>query len=554
MNNENAARFGPPIREHRFRQETNTMLTQNRMATRPLGIIVVQANIVPIAATIAAITCCTQFALAQPARDDQPATTLTIYSSAQPGGIPPELYSPEMRQQYGVQLPGYAIVKQERPIELEKGRSVIRFTDVAAKIDPTTVRFESLTDPDGTRVLEQNYEFDLVSTEKLMERFLDTVITVEQAHGNNLERFTGKLLSTAGGIVLQADDGSVKVINGYSNVQFPELPGGLITRPTLVWLVSAESAGQQKTRVSYETKAMTWWADYNVVFADGADANSAKLDVGAWVSIINQSGASYADSRLKLIAGDVHRAPQPQPVYSKAMRRQMDMAAAAPEAGFEEKAFFEYHLYTLGRTTTLPDNSTKQIELFPQALAIPAEKILLYFGLPVDYPIYGSPMTDRDFGVASNTKIDIYLRFKNEKQVGMGIPLPAGRIRVSKLDTADGSLEFIGEDTIDHTPRDEEVLIKMGSAFDVVGERKQIDFKVDTNRKMMEETIEVEIRNRKEEPVKVVVKEVMYRWATWTITQKTHDFTKEDARTVHFPLNVEPGGEVKLQYTVRYTW
>jgi len=487
------------------------------------------------------------------------ATTLTIYSTAQPGGIPAEMYQPDMQgqglgPQWRRQIPGYSIVKQERALRLEPGRGTIRFTDVASEIEPTTVRFESLTDPTGTRVLEQNYEFDLVSTAKLMERFLDKEITVEQAHGETVERFTGKLLSTAGGIVLQTADGGVKVISGYSNVQFPELPGGLITRPTLVWMVSTEKGGEQRTRVTYETKAMTWWADYNVVFADGKDANSAVLDVGAWVSIINQSGAGYEDAKLKLIAGDVHRAPAPQPVYAKAMRQRMDMAAAPMEEGFEEKAFFEYHLYTLGRPTTLPDNSTKQIELFPTSKNVPAEKIMLYFGLPMMYPAYGSPMTDRDFGVQSNKKVDIYLRFKNEKEVGMGMPLPAGRLRVNKLDPADGSLEFIGEDKIDHTPKDEEVLIKLGSAFDVVGERRQIDFKVDTGRKMMEETVAIEIRNHKEEPVKVVIKEVLYRSATWEVTQKTHDFTKEDFRTIHFPVTVEKDGEAKVQYTVRYTW
>jgi hypothetical protein len=155
---------------------------------------------------------------------------------------------------------------------------------------------------------------------------------------------------------------------------------------------------------------------------------------------------------------------------------------AEAEAGFEEKSFFEYHLYTLGRRTTLPNNSTKQIELFPTAREVPCEKVMLYYGLAGRYPYYGSPMTDRNFGVQSNKKVDIYLRFKNEEEIGMGMPLPSGRIRVSKLDPADASLEFIGEDTIDHTPKDEEVLIKLGSAFDVVGERKQIDFRVEANR------------------------------------------------------------------------
>ena len=484
-------------------------------------------------------------------------TSLTIYSTARPGAIPPEAYLPrttDLHLDFRRALPGYAIVRQERDMEMPQGRGRLRFSDVAAEIEPTTVTFASLTDPKGTRVLEQNFEFDLVSTAKLMERFLDRPITVEQAQGDKITTFTGTLLSTAGGIVLRRDDGGVQVINGYSNVRFPELPGGLITRPTLVWDVVAEKAGPQRVRVSYETKAMVWWADYNFIFSEGQDANSGTLDIGAWVSIINQSGATYPEAKLKLIAGDVARAPEPEPQYAM-MKRQRGMAMAeADTAGFEEKAFFEYHLYTLGRPTTLPDNSTKQIELFPAAQGVPCEKVLVYYGLSQRYPIYGAPMSDRNFGVQSNKKVDIYLRFKNEEKVGMGMPLPSGRIRVSQTDPADGSLEFIGEDVIDHTPRNEEVLVKLGSAFDVVGERIQVDFKTDSRRDWMEETIQIKIRNHKDVPVKVIVKENLYRWTNWKISNNSHEFEKVDARTIHFPVTVEPDGEAVINYVVTYTW
>ena len=485
-------------------------------------------------------------------------TSLTIYSTATPGAIPPEMYRPVMQQaQYGRNLnqsiPGYAVVRQERPLDLPGGRSSIRFADVAALIDPTTVTFVSLTDPDGTHVLEQNYEFDLVSTAKLMARYLDRPITVEQIHGDSVSTISGTLLSTAGGLILKDVDGRVKVIKTYSNVQFPKLPGGLITKPTLVWDITTAKPGTHRTRVSYQTTGMTWWADYNIVFTEGADANSGVLDIGAWVSIINQSGAGYEDAKLKLIAGDVHRAAQPE-MRMYAMEKGRRRAGAAPQ-GFEEKAFFEYHLYTLGRPTTLPDNSTKQLELFPSAKGVPCEKVLVYYGLERGYRgFFPSPMTDRNFGTQSNKKVDIYLRFKNAKQNNMGMPLPSGRIRVNKLDPADDSLEFIGEDTIDHTPKDEEVLIKMGSAFDVVGERKQLDFKADTTRKWMEEQIEIKVRNHKEEAVKVIVKENLYRWVNWRITEKTHDYEKIDARTVHFPVTIEPDGEVTIRYKVRYSW
>ena len=198
---------------------------------------------------------------------------------------------------------------------------------------------------------------------------------------------------------------------------------------------------------------------------------------------------------------------------------------------------------------------TKQLELFPTARGVPCKKVLVYYGLSQGYRgFFASPMTDRNVGTQTNKKIDIYLRFENSKEDGMGMPLPAGRIRVSKLDPADNTLEFIGEDTIDHTPKDEKVLIKLGSAFDVVGERKQMEFKVDTKRDWMEETIEIKIRNHKEEPVDVIVKESLYRWTNWRITEKTHEYEKQDARTIHFPVTVKKDGEVTIGYTVKYTW
>src|SRR5690606_3616404 len=296
------------------------------------------------------------------------------------------------------------------------------------------------------------------------------------------------------------------------------------TRPTLVWDVKTAEPGEHDVRVTYQTSGITWWADYNLVFVPGEDANSGLLDVGAWVSILNQSGATYEDAKLKLIAGDVHRAPQPMqpyPMMEGVRGRVMDAAGQ----GFQEKSFFEYHLYTLGRPTTSPDNSTKQIELFPAARAVPCEKNLVYYGAAGVHP-YGGPATDRNYGVQSNKKVDVYLAFKNAREQNMGMPLPAGRIRVSKLDESDKTLEFIGEDVIDHTPRNEQLLIKLGSAFDVVGERRQVNFTVDTSRKTMTEEIEVKVRNQKKESVAVMVKENLYRWSNWQITGKSHDYRK----------------------------
>jgi hypothetical protein len=481
------------------------------------------------------------------------ANALTIYSVSRPGTIPPELYRQGGGRGSGQSVPGYAVVRHERDMTLERGRNTVRFSDVAALIDPTTVAFESLTDPRGTTVVEQNFQFDLVSTEKLLEKYIDRSVTVDQIRGNGVESYTGMLLSTAGGLVLRRPNGTIQTLPHNAGVRLPDLPGGLITRPTLVWDVAAARAGAHKSRVSYQTAGIAWWADYNVTYSEGANANACRLDVGAWVSILNQSGASYADAKLKLVAGDVNRAPPPVRGRVAADVTAYSVAQEARAPGFEEKAFFEYHLYTLGRPTTLPNNSTKQIELFPTARSVPCEKTLVYSGQAPGFRP-GSPMTDRNFGVQGNRKVDVYLSFRNAQEQNMGVPLPAGRLRVSKLDDADGTLEFIGEDVLDHTPRNEKVLVKLGSAFDVVGERRQVNFSVDTSRKTMTEEIEVKLRNQKKEPVAVIVKENLYRWVNWSVTQKSHEFRKEDARTVHFPVRIAAGGEATVRYTVQYTW
>lgn len=476
---------------------------------------------------------------------------LTIYSVARPGAIRAETYR---HGGSGENIPGYAVVRHERSLALERGRNTVRFTDVAALIDPTTVAFESLTDPQGTHVVEQNFQFDLVNTAKLLHKYIDRDITVDQVRGNGVESYTGTLLSTSGGLVLRRPDGAIQTLPHNAGVKLPEIPGGLITRPTLVWDIAANRAGAHASRVSYQTGGMTWWADYNLTYAEGANANRCRLDVGAWVSILNQSGASYPDARLKLVAGDVHRAQA-----AGRTRPAMDQPRAAAQEsrapGFQEKTFFEYHLYTLGRPTSIPDNSTKQIELFPTARGVPCEKTLVYYGLDARSHRFGpNPATDRAYGVQTNNKVDVYLTFRNAQDHNMGMPLPSGRIRVSKLDDADKTLEFIGEDAIDHTPRNEKVVVKLGSAFDIVGERRQVNFAVDASRRTMSEEIEVKLRNQKKEPVTVLVREHLYRWVNWSIAHKTHEYQKEDARTIQFPVRIAAGGEASVRYTVNYSW
>jgi len=443
---------------------------------------------------------------------------------------------------------GYAIVKEWRRLNLKRGRNIFKFQDVANLIDPTTVSFKSLTDPENTLVLEQNFEYDLVSTEKLLAKYIDKKIILEKEDDRGMAtgRKEATLLSAQGGNVVEMD-GQIH-LNPAGRIILPELPEGLITRPTLVWLLEADKEGSHLTKVTYETKGLGWHSDYIVIAKEGDRA----LDLSGWVTIDNKSGATYKDAQLKLVAGDVHRAPEPDRVYE---RRYKALAAVESEgSGFAEKSFFEYHLYTLGRPSTLSDNSIKQLELFRPVLDVPAKKIFLYYGNPGRYYFFSSPQTDRNLGTQSNKKVDIYLSFKNDEYSGLAIPLPAGRVRVYKEDPDDGSLEFIGEDAIDHTPKDEEVLLKLGSAFDIVGERKQTDFKVDNDRDWMEESFEIALRNHKQEDVEVTVKENLFRWVNWEITENSHPYEKIDSRTIHFKVKAPKDEEVKITYTVKYTW
>jgi hypothetical protein len=477
-------------------------------------------------------------------------TALTIYSTATPGAIPAEWYRPVPGQSYGYgynrynQIPGYAVIRQDRVLDIDQGLSVLSFTDVAALLDPTTVQFSSLTDPDGTSVLEQDYRFDLLSMDRMLERYIDQKII----YGG--QEMT--LMSTAGGgMLLQGDDGRVQFQQGYGGVVFPTLDESLVTKPTLLWQVNAATGGEHETRVSYQTTGITWWADYNLIFTPGEDANSGTVDVGAWVSILNQSGGTYENAKLKLVAGDVHRAqPQNQNIRRSVAMESMDFASGA--AGFEEKSFFEYHLYTLGRPTTIPDRSTKQIELFEAVNGVPAEKILLYDGTAQARWNGNSAMMDQNWGVQSNSKVEVYLKFENSEDNGLGIPMPSGRMRVNQQDEADGAYEFIGEHVIDHTPREEEIMIKLGNSFDVVGERRQVSF--ERGKSWIVETIEVKLRNRKDEPVNVVVQERLYRWTNADVQKHSHNYDMLDSRTMHIPVSLDVDEEEKVTYTVRYSW
>lgn len=482
---------------------------------------------------------------------------ITIYSTADPATFDPQelarqqLANPYNR--YQMPLPGYGVVREVRPVTVGDDRTV-RFTDVASGIDPTTVTFESLTDPAGTSVLEQNYEYDVVSGTKLMEKYLgkNVIAVLRQATDTVKPPVTGTLLSADPSTIVIKTQQDVQVVSRGDIVTVALADASnLITKPTLVWTLDADKVGEHDAKVTYQTDGITWRADYSVIM----NKDDTAADVGAWVSILNQSGASYPNAKLKLVAGDVQRVKPPQEIYARGGMMQM-AKAARDETGFQEKSFFEYHLYTLGRPTSLGDNSTKQIELFPTRKDVPANKTYVYYGLPenVRYWIAPEPNPDRNLGTESNKKVDIYLQLVNSEKNGLGIPLPAGRIRAYKQDDADGSLEFVGEDVIQHTPKDEKVLVKLGSAFDVVGERKQTDFKIDERAHVIEEEFEIVLRNHKKEAVDVIVKENLFRWTNWEILKSSDKYEKQDYRTIHIPVRVEPDGEKTVTYRVKYTW
>jgi hypothetical protein len=484
----------------------------------------------------------TTLAHAERAVDSAPEFALTIYSSAGPGGVPPE----QLNDKY--EIPGYALISDTRRMNLTQGRSELRFSDVAQGIDPTTVAFQSLTDPEGTRVLEQNYQFDLLSQQKLLERHIGAVVRVTQQAGDELRVHEGTLLSARDGLLLQTEAG-VLALNGYSSVSFASVPGGLITKPTLVWLLDAKRGGEHQTRVAYQTKGITWWADYNVVLS-GTQANS-QMQLAAWVSVVNQSGGSYPQAKIKLVAGEVNRAPVPQ-VQTMVKMARVDESTL--DAGFSESSLFEYHLYTLGRRSDVPNNSTKQLELFPAKSQIPARRELIMTLEGINSQMYyGGVNLDKNLATLSKAKASAFLQFDNTAAQGLGLPLPKGRVRVSQAGP-DGALEFIGEDVIEHTPKNETIRIRLGEAFDVVGERKQIDFTLDQNAKVMTETFEYRVRNRKSEAVELSVREYMYRWSGWELQQSDAKHIKQDAQTIDFPLRVAADSERVFRYTVRYRW
>ncbi len=473
----------------------------------------------------------------------------------------------------------FALVKERRRLDLKIGENQISLKDVAAQIDPTSVHFKSLTAPESVRILEQNYEYDMISYAKLLEKYLGKEVEIHTVVDNKTDktRITmAKLLSTGytirpqysrygirsvytydgyGGRALYEIDGKIHsnlgTVGSGSSVVLPKLPEELIMRPTLTWLIESGKAGRHDIELSYMTGGIKWLADYVLVLNN----DDTEADMTGWMTLDNRSGSVYENASLKLIAGDVATLAQPGKYKSRVvMEESHRQGRIAPQ--FKEKSFFEYHIYTLQRPVSIKNMEVKQIE-FTRANHIKVSKKYVYDGHKVnpryynrDYEYY---RTKSDYSLEGQTSVWVTIRFKNTKKNRLGIPLPGGRVRLYKEDE-DKSQQFVGEDAIKHTPKDETIDIYAGNAFDIVGERKQMDFKYRTSDYMIEETFEIFVRNHKPEDVSVTVREHLYRSKQWKILKTNRKYNKKDSRTIEFPVNVPKDGETKITYTVRYTW
>ena len=420
------------------------------------------------------------------------------------------------------------VVKDVRSIDIASGKSEVKITDVAQQIDPTSVHIKL----DG-EVLEQNYQYDLVSLDKILRKFIDRNIKLVNESNEVVE---GKLLSAAGGqIVIQKPQGGLVMLPNVSKYRFSvdRLPEGLITRPTLVWLVNSNSSGKQDVEVSYQTAGMSWHTEYVAVL----NKDDSKLDLNSWVSIDNQSGATYKNAKLKLVAGDVNLVQNMMQRRQDGLNYVMEKSTVSDKQ-FQEKAFFEYHIYNLQRATTIANNETKQISLF-EASDVPATK--KYF--------YGSSSNRWYWNQSGKKKVAVIIEFDNKKEFDLGIPMPKGKVRVYKSDGE--ALEFIGEDLIDHTPKDETVKLKIGDAFDITAEEVQtVNKQIST--KVWEQEYEITFKNHKKKNVTIEVERNL--GTNWEILSSSFKYKKKDAFKILFNVPVKAGKESKLTFRVRYAY
>ena len=417
------------------------------------------------------------------------------------------------------------VVSEVRQLELAKGVNQLSFRDVPSQIDANSVRFDVIGAEKEVSILEQNYVFDLVSPEQMYKKYIDQTIDLVDKEGR---LYSGQLLAYGyNSVTLLDSSGKVKIVGleNITEVNFPALPDGLITKPTLFWKYQSDISGKRDCRVGYQTHGMNWSAEY-VGVLDGKEAN---IDLSGWAAINNTSGKTYTDAKLKLVAGDINQIKQPMIRGGRSM--EVDMLAASPKsAGFEEKAFFEYHLYTLPRKATVADKEIKQISLFEPA-STSVKKIYLY-----------EPEKD-----AENVKVKV--EFTNSKESGLGIPLPAGRVRMFKADS-DGSLILLGEDQIEHTPKDEKVDLTVGDAFDIVAEQTMAN-RTRISDRVEDRQFKIELRNRKKEDVTISVEKKL--WGFWEVTTSSHPSTKKDANTLRFEVPVKAESTVTVDFTVRFT-
>jgi len=431
---------------------------------------------------------------------------------------------------YNVNL---GLVKDQRQIKLQKGEGEVRFMDVASQIIPASVHIKSIIDSGSLLVLEQNYEYDLLNPQKLLDKYVgkDVKLYYKNPYTEREEIVTATLLSNNGGPIFKI--GNDITFGHPGRIIFPGVPENLISKPTLVWLLDNSLTSAQKVEASYLTNGINWRADYVLTLNEKDD----RADLSGWVTIDNKSGATYTNARLKLVAGDVNRVRDEYEYRDKMLRVAEAAAKAAPQ--FQEEEFFEYHIYTLQRPSTIKDNQTKQISLIA-AGDIPVKKELVYYGAKYYYySQYGEAV--------SNQKVGVFVEIENKKEHNLGIPLPKGTVRVYKHDS-EGSLQFVGEDRIDHTPKDEKVRVKLGDAFDVVGSRKQTDWKKIAS-DTYEAAFELSLRNHKKEDVTVKVIEPIP--GDWTMLNSSHEYTKTEAFTAELVIPVPKDKEVKLTYRVR---
>ena len=416
-------------------------------------------------------------------------------------------------------------VQDKRSLELSRGVKEYRLAPVAAQTDPSSVQVRSLTAPGSVRMLEQRFEFDLAGTGRLLHKALNQPVLVTTRAG---ETFSGNLLSVhAGDALLRQSDGSVRVVESQAldSIQLSPPPGGLAEQPTLIWLLECNKPGKHKMEIVYLTEGLLWNASYTARINNPQD----RLELSGTASVENRSGATYAKAGIRLVAGDVHRAT-PQPIRrGGVMQAEAKMKAAAPS--FQESPLFEYHLYSLDRTVSLPDQGVTQIPLFAPTQA-KVEKDFTYDG-------------ERD-----QEKVRVNLVFENKKTNGLGSPLPGGKVRVFKT-AEDGTVAFVGEDEIKHSPEGEEVRLYLGNAFDLVGERTVIETR-QVSKRSRQETVEIQLRNHKEETVKITVLEHLR--GNWKLVGDTPPIAKKEANKVEFEVTVPRKGEKIFQYKVLYTW